>query len=118
MQESWKFSIPNHLQSKELTDILQELLEKNTKEMGIFLSYYFKKEGAVTENVKLSSDPFFSEKLKGTFFVSFDLVHYNACLNIHEQAKDQLRLNFEFDNDITQLQMTGPYWPEREMDDI
>lgn len=118
MQESWKFSIPNHLLSKDLRELLQKLLEENEKEMGIFLSYYFKKEGALTEKVQLHSIPDFKEKLRGNFWVSFDLVYYNACLNIHEQNRDQMELGFEFKEDLTSLQLTGPYWPEREMDEI
>jgi hypothetical protein len=118
MQESWELSINSPARSKELGKLIQDLLEENEKELGIFLSYYFKKEGAVTEKVKLHSIPLFKEKLKGNFLVSFDLVHFNACLNIHEQSRNQMELGFEFDPNLTTLHLTGPYWPEREMDEI
>jgi hypothetical protein len=118
MQESWKLSVDSPARSTELGKLIQILLEKNEKELGIFLSYYYKKEGAVTEKVKLHSLPYFKEKLKGDFLVSFDLVHFNACLNIHEQSRDQMELSFEFDQNLTTLRLTGPYWPEREMDEI
>jgi len=118
MQESWKLSVHSPAQPTDLGKLIMTLMEENEKEMGIFLSYYYKKEGAVTEKVKLQSIPHFKEKLKGKFLVSFDLVHYNACLNIHEQGRDQMELGFEFDESLTSLHLTGPYWPEREMDEI
>jgi hypothetical protein len=118
MQESWKFSVPLHLQTKDLEQLLISLLVENEKEMGIFLSYYFKKEGAVAEKVQLETPPQFKEKFKGIIWVSFDLVYFNACLNIHEQNRDKMELGFEFSEDLSALKLIGPYWPEREMDEI
>lgn len=118
MQESWKFSVPLHLQTKDLDQLLISLLIENEKEMGIFLSYYFKKEGAVAEKVQLQTHPLFRETFKGNLWVSFDLVYFNACLNIHEQNRDSMELGFEFSENLSSLELTGPYWPEREMDEI
>jgi len=118
MQESWKFSVPLHLQTKDLEELLISLLVENEKELGIFLSYYFKKEGAVAEKVQLETPPQFKEKFNGNIWVSFDLVYFNACLNIHEQKRDELPIQFEFDPLFQTLTLTGSYWPEREMDEI
>lgn len=118
MQETWKFSVPFHLHSKDLEQLLISLLNENEKEMGIFLSYYFKKDGAIAEKVQLCSTPQFREKYKGNLRVSFDLVYFNACLNIHEQNRDEMKLDFEFSEDLGSLKLKGPYWPEREMDEI
>ena len=118
MQESWEFSVPLHLQTKDLEELLISLLVENEKELGIFLSYYFKKEGAVAEKVQLETPPQFKEKFNGNIWVSFDLVYFNACLNIHEQNRDKIELGFEFSEDLSYLKLIGPYWPEREMDEI
>ncbi|MCH6200770.1 hypothetical protein MMU07_14385 [Aquiflexum sp. LQ15W] len=50
--------------------------------------------------------------------LDFDLVHFNAYLNIHEQKRDKMDVQFEFDPLFQNLTLTGPYWPEREMDEI
>lgn len=118
MQETWKLAISPSVQYKDLEHLVQELLLENQKEMGIFLSYYYKKEGAVVENVQLSSPIIFSDERKGELEVEFELIHFNACLNIHEQNKDKMKIQFEIDQNSKKLIFTGPYWPEREMDEI
>ncbi|WP_304516992.1 hypothetical protein [Cecembia rubra] len=118
MQESWKLRIDEHTGPTYTKASLLQLLESNTKELGIFLSYYFKKQGAVAENVTLSNPPVFTEKLTGKLQVEFDLVFFNACLNIHENEKEQMELTFKIIPEDAQLILTGPYWPEREMDEI
>ncbi|SMD45058.1 hypothetical protein SAMN00777080_3699 [Aquiflexum balticum DSM 16537] len=118
MQETWKLAISPSIQYNDLKHLVQELLLENQKEMGIFLSYYYKKEGAVVENVQLIGPIFFSKEKGGDFIVDFELIHFNACLNIHEQNKDKMKVQFEFDQDSNELILIGPYWPEREMDEI
>jgi len=118
MQETWLFDIPQSVQDKKNEKFIQDILLENKKDLGIFLSYYYKKEGAVTENVLLNGAINFSEVNKGSFFVIFDLIHYNACLNIHEQNKEKMKIQFEIDHNSNHLILTGPYWPEREMDEI
>jgi hypothetical protein len=118
MQETWKFDISTFDQGKVLVSIIQEVLLKNQKDMGIFLSYYYRKEGAVVENVQLIGPINLLNDFYGDFLVDFDLVHFNACLNIHEQNKEKMKIQFEIDQDSKQLILTGPYWPEREMDEI
>ena len=82
------------------------------------LSYYFKKEGAITEKVKLKGEILFAESTKGKLTLDFNLVHFNACLNIHEQKRDEMPIQFEFDPLFQNLTLIGPYWPEREKDEI
>jgi hypothetical protein len=118
MQESWKFMVKPEDRSKNSELLLKDLLETNEKDLGIFLSYYFKKEGALTEKVRLKGEISFSENTKGKLTLDFDLVHFNACLNIHEQKRDEIAIQFEFDPSYQNLTLTGPYWPEREMDEI
>lgn len=115
MQETWTFDFPPTLNPKE---DLKILLAEKKRELGIFLSYYYKKEGAVTEKVKLKSEPEFESKTKGTLVLDFDLVHFNACLAIHEQAREEMKIKFEIDGHSRKLILTGPYWPERGMDEI
>lgn len=115
MQESWTFDFPFSTNPKEN---LEALLLKNEKELGIFLSFYYKKEGAVAEKVKLKSSPEFDSKTTGSFLLNFDLVHFNACLAIHDLAKKEIRISFELDEPNQKVKLIGPYWPSREMDEI
>jgi hypothetical protein len=118
MQETWKIAISPSIQYKDAEHLVQELLLENQKEMGIFLSYYYKKEGAVVENVELNRPIIFLNENRGYLTVDFELIHFNACLNIHEQNKDKMKIQFELDRDSNKLILIGPYWPEREMDEI
>lgn len=118
MQEMWKFDISTSLQDKNLTRLIQDILLENQKEMGIFLSYYYKKEGAVVENVQLNGPINFFNENKGDFMVDFDLVHFNACLNIHEQDREKMKIQFGIEKNSNQLILSGPYWAERGMDEI
>jgi hypothetical protein len=56
MQETWKFIVKPEDRSKNPESLLKDLLVTNEKDLGIFLSYYFKKEGAVAEKVKLKGE--------------------------------------------------------------
>lgn len=114
MQETWTLTLPSS--EKPTAEELKQLLADNQKDLGIFLSYYFKKEGALAEKVNLGSAINFKGQTSGDFLLDFDLVHYNACLAIHDQKRDQMKINFEIEND--KLNLKGPYWPEREMDEI
>ena len=114
MQETWMLNLPNS--DKHTSDDLKQVLKSNKKDLGIFLSYYFKKEGALAENVDLGSEINFKDQSTGEFDLEFDLVHFNACLAIHEQKRDQMKITFEIGNN--QLILKGPYWPERGMDEI
>ncbi|MDO9553928.1 hypothetical protein [Rhodonellum sp.] len=118
MQESWKFDTSGSEKIDDLKDTITETLSNNVLEMGIFLSYYYKKEGAVVENVKQIGNIELTDSLKGKLTVGFDLIYFNACLNINEQGKEKMDIEFEFDKDIRELKLIGPYWPERGMDEI
>ncbi len=114
MQETWTLTLPNS--GKLTSEVIKQVLAENKKDLGIFLSYYFKKEGALAEHVNLGSDIIFQGHNSGSFTLSFDLVHFNACLAIHEQKRDQMNINFKIEDG--RLDLTGPYWPERGMDEI
>lgn len=115
MQETWTFDFPSKVIAGTL---LTELLKEKTNELGIFLSYYFKKDGAVAENVRLEELPTFLSETSGWLILNFDLIYFNACLNIHEQEKENMKVTFELDPKSEKLILTGPYWPSREMDEI
>lgn len=115
MQETWTFEFPK---SQHTEEGLLQLLQVQQKELGIFLSYYYKKEGAVAENASLKGKPEFESTHSGKLVLEFDLVHFNACLAIHEQAKESMKITFQIDSDQEKLQLTGAYWPSREMDEI
>lgn len=114
MQETWTFKLPKS--EKTDPETISQLIADNQKELGIFLSYYFKKEGALAEKVDLSSEISFKDNSSGNFTLEFDLVHFNACLAIHEQKRDEMKITFEIEDD--KLNLKGPYWPERGMDEI
>ncbi|UZD23845.1 hypothetical protein PBT90_10645 [Algoriphagus halophytocola] len=114
MQEIWSLTIPNSKNPN--SEVLKQTLKENQKDLGIFLSYYFKKEGALAEKVDLASEITFNDPETGSFNLEFDLIHFNACLAIHEQKREQLKITFEIQG--KQFILKGPYWPEREMDEI
>jgi hypothetical protein len=115
MQENWTFDFPPTPNPKE---DLENLLARKEQELGIFLSYYYKKEGAVAEKVKLKFGPEFESNTLGSMVLDFDLVHFNACLAIHEQAREEIKVRFEIDESNQKIKLIGPYWPSREMDEI
>ncbi len=118
MQETWDFIIKDQIHEDNDEDLIREILCNEKKDLGIFLSYYYKKDGAVAENVKLKDQIVYLEKGKGKFLVEFDLIYHNACLNIHEEDRENLEVNFEIDRNSKTLKLIGPFWPERELDDI
>jgi hypothetical protein len=114
MQETWTLKLPKS--EKRTSEEIKQVLTENVKDLGIFLSYYFKKDGALAEKVNLGSAINFKGQTTGDFNLEFDLVHFNACLAIHDQKRDQIKITFEIVDD--NLILKGPYWPEREMDEI
>lgn len=118
MQQSWTLQLPKSISYPITSIYLENFLEENAKDIGIFISYYFRRQGAVAENVSILKQPDFGAGNSGTVKVQFDLIFFNACLNIHEKEKDQMVLNFKILPEISQIYLTGPYWPEREMDEI
>ncbi|MBN3519206.1 hypothetical protein JYB62_04260 [Algoriphagus lutimaris] len=117
MQEKWSFQIKK-IDGKALSSTISSVLEENQKDLGIFLSYYFKREGAVVEQVLLKEVPDFYTENSGRLILEFDLVHFNACLAIHEQKREEMKVDFLIDPLTLKLTLKGPYWPERGMDDI
>ncbi|TDQ19065.1 hypothetical protein DFQ04_0882 [Algoriphagus boseongensis] len=115
MQETWTFDF---IQKTQTEDDLDAFLNSKKKDLGIFLSYYFRKQGAIAENVKLVKSPSFSSPSSGIIQLEFELVHFNACLAINEKQTDQMEVTFEILPQSQQLRLTGPYWPSREMDEI
>ena len=115
MQETWTFDFSPTLNSKE---DLEKLLAEKEQELGIFLSYYYKKEGAVTEKVRLKIEPEFESNIAGSMVLDFDLVYFNACLAIHEQVREEMKIRFEIDPKAQKIKLIGAYWPSREMDEI
>lgn len=115
MQETWTFDFPN---SDQLEDDLILLIETNAKELGIFLSFYYKKEGALAEMVKLKSKPKFESPTSGKLILEFNLAYFNACLGINEQEKDEMKIDFNIDLNSQKVTFIGAFWPSREMDEI
>jgi hypothetical protein len=115
MQETWTFDFPTSDAPKK---DLVTLIANKGKDLGIFLSYYYKKEGAVAEKVKLKSDITFATETTGSFVLEFVLAYFNACLAINEQAKEEMKLTFEIDSKTEKIKLIGAFWPSREMDEI
>lgn len=120
MQETWKLTKlnPPDLEQKGLVFWFNDVMDLNCREIGIFLSYYYRKDGAIVEKVRLIPPATDLTEMNGSISVSFELVYFNACLNIHETTKDKLDLAYSISTDGTILTLTGPNWPEREPDEI
>lgn len=114
MQETWAFDYSDSLNSNNLS----EFLKSKSKDLGIFLSYYYKRDGALAENVDVKSNPIFETPTRGNLILEFDLIHFNACLAIHEKEISEMKIRFEMNENANQLILTGAYWPERGMDEI
>ncbi|GAB4107737.1 hypothetical protein GCM10028791_01840 [Echinicola sediminis] len=121
MQESWKFNLSEDIRLDEKEDLKHKIktaLKAQQKELGIFLSYYYKADGAVVEEVEVEDFIELNSSGSGKVLLSFRLIFYNACLNIHEKEKDKMELEFSIDKKEKKLQLTGPFVPERGMDEI
>ena len=118
MQETWRFEIGPKNISLSDGELVSELLRENKQDLGIFLSYYFRKQGAVAEDPRVLTTIQSTAPNIGHFELAFRLVYFNACLNIHELESDKMHITFKIDREARILEVTGPNWPEREMDEI
>lgn len=121
MQESVEFEVktPFETISKSIaSDLVKKLLEEKEKELGIYLSYYFKEEGGLVEQVRLSDKINFLAPYKGNFRVNFKVIYHNACWNIHCENRDEMLIEFNYNPLHKKIKFTGPLWPEREPDEI
>ena len=121
MKESCQFQIPlknGKWNEEEFKDSIIQLLVRYKKELGIMLSYYYKDVGGLVEEVKLDSQITFTSPTSGYFKVSFDVVHFNACLDIHQLNQDCMILHMDLISHTNNIKITGPLWPEREPDEI
>ncbi len=118
MQETWEFDFqPSN--GLPVDAALKEIMEKKSKEVGIYLSYYYRPEGGLVEQVKQQGDIEFTGPAAGSLKVSFYVIYYNACLNIHsEDNRDEMTLRFEIDPAQQKIRFTGPHWPQREPDEL
>ncbi len=115
MQESWTFDFPFDTPS---SDAWSWLFQTQQRDLGIFLSYYYKRQGAVVEKVQLKTAPQLDSQNSGTLYLSFELVYFNACQDLHETQTEEMKLGFQFDADKKTLNLLGAYWPSREPDEI
>ncbi|UCS92574.1 hypothetical protein KZP23_18040 [Echinicola marina] len=116
MQESWKFKLKNTHSGPK--DLIRETILKEKKEWNIFISLYAKLDGAIAEDISLKEIKSMDTDLTGTIILAFKKIFYNACLNIHEQDKDKIELDYQIDTEKDEIVFTGPLIPERGMDDI
>lgn len=115
MQESWTFDFPFDTPSSEAWSWL---IQTHQRDLGIFLSYYYKSQGAVVEKVHLKTNPLLDSQYSGTLCLGFVLVYFNACQDLHETQVEEMKLNIQFDEAKKILNLDGPFWPVREMDEI
>lgn len=118
MQETWTLRFKNENKENSLDSLVKETLRQNQKELGIFLSYYTRKEGAVAEEVSLLGPVNFQEIHKGDFMLAFTKEFFNACLNIQEKERSQMKIGFSLDLTNSQINLIGPNIPEREPDEL
>ena len=114
MQESWTFDFPFDTPSSEAWSWL---VQTQQRDLGIFLSYYYKRQGAVVEKVQFKTTQLDS-KNSGTLCLSFELVYFNACQDLYETQAEEMKLSFQFDAAKKTLNLLGAYWPTREPDEI
>ena len=115
MQESWSFELPN---CTTLPEGIEVVIQLKQIELGIFLSYYYKKGGAVVENVSQASETQFTSPISGSLTVAFDLIYFNACRDIHQQERGEMDLQVTWDEGKRILRLQGEYWPTRDGDEI
>ncbi len=115
MQESWSFELPN---CATLPEGLEVVMQLKQIELGIFLSYYYKKTGAVVEKVSQASELKFTSPFSGSLTVAFDLIYFNACRDIHQQERGEMELQVNWDEGKRVLCLQGEYWPTRDGDEI
>jgi hypothetical protein len=115
MQESWSFELPK---CTTLPEGLEVVMQLKQIELGIFLSYYYKKGGAVVENVSQASETKFTSPISGSLTVAFDLIYFNACRDIHQQERGEMDLQVTWDEGKRILRLQGEYWPTRDGDEI
>ncbi|MCM0041404.1 MAG: hypothetical protein NBV61_01430 [Algoriphagus sp.] len=115
MQESWTFDFPFERPSSEAWSCL---IQTQQRDLGIFLTYYYKRQGAVVEKVQLKSATQLDSQDTGTLCLSFELIYFNACQDLHETQSEEMKLSFQFDAAKMTLKLVGPYWPSREPDEI
>ncbi len=115
MQESWSFELPN---CATFPEGLEAVIQQKQIELGIFLSYYFKKGGAVVEKVSQAYETQFTSPVSGTLKVAFDLIYFNACQDIHQQERGEMELQIHWDEEKRILRLQGEYWPTRDGDEI
>ncbi len=115
MKETWTFDFPK---SENPKDQLIQLFALKQNELGIFLSYYYKSEGAVVENVEVDPRSLQLIGQTGSVRFDFDLVHFNACLAIHDKKRESMEVQLQLDSGKETVLLIGPIWQEREMDEI
>ncbi|GGZ32840.1 hypothetical protein GCM10007049_28070 [Echinicola pacifica] len=115
MQHSWKFPIhPDQHSSGQLDqEAISQILLSHKRELEILISHYTKADGALGEEPEITE---FSDS--GSLKISFNKAYYNACLNINETDKDNLRFEFKIDQQTSTLLLTGPDFGERGMDEL
>ncbi len=118
MRETWVFDWPKNAQRGSLTSVFETLLSEKKTEFGIFLSYYTRAAGAIAENVRLLEVTAAKPALRGSIWLGFHKVYYNACLNIHESDPEKIRVDFAANRSEEKLVLTGPDIPEREPDEL
>ena len=122
MQQEWLLDLGEleviAMSRNTLEKGIKKAVQENEKPLGIFLSYYARVDGAIAENVQLDGGIAFDNELSGSFVLNFDKVFHNACLNIHEQEKDKLKIEFRLLPGDAKIYLKGPFWPERMPDDI
>jgi hypothetical protein len=115
MQDVWIFDFPTTSNDRE--QVLQ-LLNEKVNELEIFLSFHFKSEGAVVEDVKAIPDSMTIRGDSGTLILEYELIHFNACLDILETNVEKMVLQFEIERSKELLKIKGPERLERGMDEI
>jgi hypothetical protein len=86
------------------------------RELRIHLSYHFRKDGFIVENVELSKVEYNESNGCGWLFINYDQVYFNSCLNINDMNQESIQLKFVWNSEI--ISIYPPVIFERDCDEI
>lgn len=106
MQEHWTFKNTPRLSSESLVSFLAA----ESKQLAIFLSYYYRGKSATAENVRLYGAPIFSSPDSGSIKLQYEVAYFDRCRDIDEREQETMKINFQFDEAKTELTLLGEDW--------
>ncbi|HLU90533.1 MAG TPA: hypothetical protein VKZ51_11920 [Cyclobacteriaceae bacterium] len=121
MQELLELPLDQPLQDidiQSVISILEKAIVAQQTTLGMMLSYLYRDQGGVVENVHQVGEIKFETPTSGSIRVAFDVVVFNACWDTHGTDPEIMILHFNLDEDAGSVKLYSPSWPERGQDEI